>query len=148
MHCCHILSAGCTNILSHDDHVPPVFGSNLFKIFQHVLGQSVTTCLRSLSYDTLALLTHWQGICCLTGMTSIVYIKNIISKLYKAQIVLLKPFCAFNSSDATISTQWTYNGGTTWYCILQKEHKSQIKNLEYYIVRTFGICISHPVSDL
>ena len=44
MHCCHILSAGCTNILAHNKHVPPVFGPNLFKLFQHVLGHSVMTC--------------------------------------------------------------------------------------------------------
>jgi hypothetical protein len=42
MHCYHILSAGCTNILSHQ-HVPPMFRSNLFKLFQHVLGHSVMT---------------------------------------------------------------------------------------------------------
>lgn len=44
MHCCHILSAGCTNILSYNKHVPPVFRSNLFKLFQYVLGHSVLTC--------------------------------------------------------------------------------------------------------
>jgi len=57
-------------------------------------------------------------------MTSIVYIKDIVSKLRNAQMVPLKPFCAFNSSAAKLSTQWTYNGGTPWYCILQKEFRT------------------------
>lgn len=114
MHCYHILSAGSTNILSHK-HVPPLFRSNLFKFFQHVLCHSVMT---------LALLTRWHGIYCLTGMTSIVYIKDIVSKLRNAQMVPLKPFCAFNSSAAKLSTQWTYNGSTSWCCILQKEFRT------------------------
>jgi len=38
-------------------------------------------------------------------MTSIVYIKDIVSKLHNAQMVPLKTFCAFNSSAPTLYTQ-------------------------------------------
>lgn len=96
MHCCHILSVGCTNILSHN-HGPPVFRSNLFKPF--------STCLRSLNYDMLNLLTH-----CLMDMTSIVYIKDIVSKLKNGPletILYIQQQCCNNFHSTNI--QWRYN---------------------------------------
>jgi hypothetical protein len=85
------------------------------------LVQTFSTYLRSLSYNMLALLTHWYGIYCLTGKTSIVYIKDII--YYEMHKWSPWPFCASNSNAETFSTQWTYNGGTTWYWILQKDFR-------------------------
>lgn len=83
MHYCDVLSACHTNIPSHNKHVLPVFWSNLFKLCKHVLGHCVIRCW----LDVISVLT--------------VYIKEIASELYNAQIVPLKPFCTFNSSSVT-----------------------------------------------